>query len=87
MDGSDGTVGFEALKSLTIPRFLILPNALSFSFRFFFLTTILLPSNICVLGYSSLNEVPRPLVSLKREVKLLSITECYLVSARRLKVT
>lgn len=75
MDGYDGTVGFEVTENPTLYH----PT------HFFY--NILVPLNICVLGYSSLNEVFRPLVSLKWEVELLSITECYLVSARRLKVT
>lgn len=52
----DGSVGFEVTENPT----LILPSAFIFFFPF-------LPSNICVLGYSSLNEVSGPLVSLKRK--------------------
>lgn len=81
MDGSDGTVGFEVAENPTLYH----PTHSVFNL-FIFFHNILPLSNICVLGYCSLNEVSRPLVSLKR-VKLLSVPECYLVRARHIKVT
>lgn len=83
MDGSVGTVGFEVIENPT----LLHPTHCFFSFFFSFFYNIVLLSHVCVLGYGSLNEVSRPLVSLNGEVNLLSIMECYLVSARHLKVT
>lgn len=65
MDGSDGALGFELTENPTLYH----PTQCLFSFIlsfFLFLNNILLPSNICILGYSLLNEVSRPLVSLKK---------------------
>lgn len=76
----------QPLKSLRIPRSVSLPNAY-FLALFFLPSKILLPLHIFVLSYISLNEVSRPLVWSKEEGKLLSLTKCYLVSARCLKVT